>query len=114
MQAPGRYVGRSTCAETGRYRCEDKSHYHTSSMMLDITDEVSDTVYSYQLGDYQHMNVIVYYHVPHLGIITIRALSEQVADRQARIQISAQLAQLYLAETKKLMDLEKLMHKELP
>ncbi len=109
MKTLGRYVGRSTCAEKGRFRCEDKSHYHATSMVIEITDEVSEIIYSYQLGEYQHMNVIAHYHVPHLGIITIRAISEQVADQQARIQISEGLSKLYLAETKKLMSLEKLM-----
>lgn len=113
MNTPGHYVGRSTCAESGRYRCEDESHYHTLSMIMDIIDTEVGDIYSYQLGERQHMNVIVYYHVPHLGIMTIRACSEQEANHQARVKISAALSQLYLLETKKLMELEQLMNKEI-
>lgn len=88
--APGRYVGRASChSNNGDWVCkDDKSHFG---------------------ADDKHLDVVVNYHVPQVGVITIRASSEKEADILSRIKIYEALTKVYLAHMKQSLVLEALL-----
>lgn len=85
----GRYVAKATCPhDKGVYNCTNKEHYDDNNV---------------------HMNVIITYHIPRIGIIKVRHHSEIEADKLGQRLIYETFSKLYIEETKKLMGLENLI-----
>lgn len=109
ISSPGRYPSRATCHNPDKnVICQDKEHW-SSPINVDILDEASGEDRSEELQAPRHRDIIVNYHIPFLGVIMVRAHSEEEADKTANIQISEGLSKIYLAKTKDIMSLEKLM-----
>lgn len=92
--APGRYIAATSCRadHNGIYQCKIAQHFD---------------------NEQKHYEVVAYYHIPHLGVITIRAHSAEEADKNSRVKIYEGLARIYLAHSKLSMELEKLMKEAL-
>ena len=87
--APGRYVGKAMCHHNnGVYQCNQDEHFDDKK---------------------NHLNVVITYHVPHIGVIRIWAATEKEADLMARTRIYEATAKEYLSVLKHSMELEKLM-----
>lgn len=109
ISSPGRYPARANCHNPDKnVICQNKEHW-SSPISVDILDELSGDGYAEELQAPRHRDVIVNYHIPFLGVIMVRAHSEEEADKMAKIQISEGLSKIYLAKTKDIMSLEKLM-----
>lgn len=93
--APGRYVGKTTCREENgvyyvmpKVKCERVSHYNEEK---------------------KHLNVIINYHIPRIGVITIHGESEKEVDLKSKIVIYEALTKRYLELSKSVLDLEKMI-----
>lgn len=109
ISSPGRYPARATCHNPDKnVFCRENEHW-SPSIYVNILDEVSGEEQNEELTEPRHRDVIINYHIPFLGVIMVRAHSEEEADKVANIKISEGLSKIYLAKTKDIMSLEKLM-----
>ena len=113
MQAPGRYLAKSTCHHPEHNKpCQIAGHYR-GPMTVEISDEVSGQQERVALVPFTHMDCVVYYHVPFVGVVIVRGVSEEEADKEAQRQIHEALAKQYVSHTKEIMNMEIIMESQL-